>query len=72
MQHALHCGLMQIQFAGAPVGHHFGGPPAAIFLHFRGRRHFQNAIGHTLTGKSWPSDTISYIHRPWCGMTAYG
>ncbi len=55
----------------AAVGRHFfwggrrrGKPPGAVLRGFRARRHFENAIGHTFAGKSRPSDTVLYIHRP--------
>ena len=47
-------------------GRHFGSPTGALFRYFRGRRHFQNTIGHTFAGKSRPSDHISPFHRARC------
>ena len=38
-------------------------PSGAILRSFRGRRHFENAIGHTFPGKSRPLEDILYIHR---------
>ena len=53
------------RFGAAPGGMHFGVPSGAILRHFHARWHFQNAVGRTLSGKSRPMDTISYIHRAW-------
>ena len=52
-----------IIWSSAAVGRYFVCPPGAVSQGFRGRRHFENAIGHTFAGKSRPSDTILYIHR---------